>query len=69
MSSQGSANQAFTDFKHNASAHGLLAGISFMVVLPTGILIARYMRTFNNRLAPSLTLHPMTSCEGAIADS
>ncbi|KAH9029949.1 hypothetical protein EDB85DRAFT_1866835 [Lactarius pseudohatsudake] len=38
-----------TEFKHNASAHGLLAGISFLVVLPAGVLIARYTRTFTNR--------------------
>ncbi|KAH8985762.1 hypothetical protein EDB86DRAFT_2321998 [Lactarius hatsudake] len=38
-----------TEFKHNTSAHGLLAGISFLVVLPAGVLIARYTRTFTNR--------------------
>ncbi|KAH9036676.1 hypothetical protein EDB84DRAFT_1269003 [Lactarius hengduanensis] len=38
-----------TEFKHNASVHGLLAGISFLVVLPAGVLIARYTRTFTNR--------------------
>lgn len=41
--------QQFAEFKKDASAHGLLAGLSFMVILPTGILLARYLRTFTNR--------------------
>lgn len=44
-----SPEQQFADFKKDASAHGLLAGLSFMVILPTGILVARYLRTFTNR--------------------
>jgi hypothetical protein len=44
-----SPEQQFTEFKKDASAHGLLAGLSFMVILPTGILVARYLRTFTNR--------------------
>ena len=58
--------QQFEDFKKDASVHGLLAGLSFLVVLPAGVLIARYMRTFNNRYAPTLTSHLRSSWEGGI---
>ena len=49
MSSQGPPDNQFIEFKKNASAHGLLAGFAFLVVLPVGVLIARYTRTFTNR--------------------
>ena len=39
----------FSEFKKDASVHGLLASISFLVVLPAGVLIARYLRTFTHR--------------------
>jgi len=44
-----SPEHRFAEFKKGASAHGLLAGLSFMVILPIGILVARYLRTFTNR--------------------
>ena len=44
-----SPDQQYAEFKKDASAHGLLAGLSFLVILPTGILTARYLRTFTNR--------------------
>jgi len=43
------AAQKFAEFKKDASVHGLLAGLSFLVILPAGVLIARYLRTFTNR--------------------
>lgn len=47
MSSQSSAD--ISEFKKNASVHGLLESIAFLVILPVGVLIARYLRTFTNR--------------------
>ena len=47
MSSQDS--EQYLEFKKDTGAHALLAGFSFLVVLPAGILIARYIRTFINR--------------------
>ena len=44
-----SSEQQSAQFKKDASAHGLLAGLSFVVILPAGILVARYLRTFTNR--------------------
>ena len=49
MSSHASEEQKFSEFKKDVSVHGLLAGISFLVVLPAGVLVARYLRTFTNR--------------------
>ena len=44
-----SPEQQSAQFKKDASVHGLLMGISFLVILPTGVLVARYLRTFTNR--------------------
>ncbi|KAF8268746.1 hypothetical protein EI94DRAFT_1660737 [Lactarius quietus] len=53
MSSKAAAAAAaahkLAEFKKDTSIHGLLASISFLVVLPIGVLVARYTRTFTNR--------------------
>ena len=49
MPSQAAAEQKLLEFKKDVTVHGLLAGISFLVVLPAGVLVARYLRTFTNR--------------------
>jgi hypothetical protein len=49
MPSQPPPDNQFLEFKKDASTHGLLAGLTFLVFLPAGVLIARYMRTFTNR--------------------
>ena len=33
----------------DANIHSILMGLSFLVIIPAGTLIARYMRTFTNR--------------------
>jgi len=40
---------ALTDYEKKVRTHALLMGIAFLVVIPTGVLIARYLRTFTNR--------------------
>lgn len=39
----------FQQFKKDSTIHGLLMGLSFLVILPAGTLIARYLRTFTRR--------------------
>ncbi|KAI0271084.1 hypothetical protein BGY98DRAFT_937179 [Russula aff. rugulosa BPL654] len=40
---------SLTDYEKNVRTHALLMGIAFLVVIPIGVLIARYLRTFTNR--------------------
>jgi len=49
MSRQDSPEEQFLEFKKHANSHSLLASLSFLVILPAGVLIARYLRTFTNR--------------------
>ncbi|KAI9459020.1 hypothetical protein F5148DRAFT_310760 [Russula earlei] len=39
----------FSEHEKKVRDHALLASISFLIVLPLGVLIPRYMRTFTNR--------------------
>jgi hypothetical protein len=38
-----------SDYRDHVRNHALLAGIAFLVVIPLGVLIPRYLRTFTNR--------------------
>jgi hypothetical protein len=37
-------------FEDNIRDHGLLASVAFLVLMPSGILFARYVRTFTTKL-------------------
>ncbi|KAI0291150.1 hypothetical protein BC826DRAFT_1023950 [Russula brevipes] len=39
----------YTEYRDHIRNHALLAGIAFLVVIPLGVLIPRYLRTFTNR--------------------
>jgi hypothetical protein len=41
---------ALTEYETKVRNHALLAGIAFLVIVPIGVLIPRYLRTFTNRL-------------------
>jgi hypothetical protein len=40
---------SLTDYDKKVRTHALLMGIAFLVIVPTGVLFARYLRTFTNR--------------------
>ncbi|KAI9511396.1 hypothetical protein F5148DRAFT_344255 [Russula earlei] len=39
----------FSEYEEKVRDHGLLASITFLVILPLGVLLPRYVRTFTNR--------------------
>jgi hypothetical protein len=47
---------SLTDYDKKVRTHALLMGIAFLVIVPTGVLFARYLRTFTNRSVYSCTL-------------
>ena len=47
---------SLTDYEVIVRNHAVLMGTAFLVILPTGVLIARYLRNFTNRSAYSRTL-------------
>ena len=51
---------SLTDYEVKVRNHAVLMGTAFLVILPTGVLIARYLRNFTNRSAYSRTLHTRT---------
>ncbi|KAN0107376.1 hypothetical protein V8E52_010207 [Russula decolorans] len=40
---------SLTEYEKKVRTHALLMGIAFLVIIPIGVLIARYLRTFTNR--------------------
>ncbi|KAH9993162.1 hypothetical protein BJV77DRAFT_1067309 [Russula vinacea] len=40
---------SLTDYEVKVRNHAVLMGTAFLVILPTGVLIARYLRNFTNR--------------------
>jgi hypothetical protein len=46
---------SLTEYEKKVRSHALLVAIAFLVVLPLGVLIPRYLRTFTNRLVHSYT--------------
>ena len=40
---------SLSEYEKKVRTHALLMGIAFLVIIPTGVLIARYLRTFTNR--------------------
>jgi hypothetical protein len=40
---------ALTEYEKKVRNHALLVGIAFLVIVPLGVLIPRYLRTFTNR--------------------
>ena len=40
---------SLTEYEKKVRTHALLMGIAFLVIIPMGVLIARYLRTFTNR--------------------
>ncbi|KAH9060388.1 hypothetical protein EDB83DRAFT_2224358 [Lactarius deliciosus] len=49
MSSPAFANFGLSEYEKRVRDHGLLAAIAFLVIIPVGVLIPRYLRTFTNR--------------------
>jgi len=45
-----------SEYEKNVRTHALLVGIAFLVILPIGALVPRYLRTFTNRSVYSWTL-------------
>ncbi|KAF8265349.1 hypothetical protein EI94DRAFT_1736019 [Lactarius quietus] len=43
------ADTGLSEYEKRVRDHGLLAGIAFLVLIPVGVLIPRYLRTFTNR--------------------
>jgi len=41
----------FTELEKVASKHAILMGMTWLIILPTGTLMARYLRTYTSRLA------------------
>ncbi|KAI9510105.1 hypothetical protein F5148DRAFT_1182489 [Russula earlei] len=39
----------FSVYEERARAHGILASVAFLIIVPLGVLIPRYLRTFSNR--------------------
>ncbi|KAI9510101.1 hypothetical protein F5148DRAFT_1147824 [Russula earlei] len=40
---------SFSEHEERARAHGILASVAFLIIVPLGVLIPRYLRTFSNR--------------------
>ncbi|KAH9062332.1 hypothetical protein EDB87DRAFT_1673828 [Lactarius vividus] len=49
MSGPAFANFGLSEYEKRVRDHGLLAAIAFLVIIPVGVLIPRYLRTFTNR--------------------
>ncbi|KAI9442739.1 hypothetical protein H4582DRAFT_1809761 [Lactarius indigo] len=49
MSSPSFADFGLSEYEKRVRDHGLLAAIAFLVIIPVGVLIPRYLRTFTNR--------------------
>jgi hypothetical protein len=49
MSSPPFADTGLSEYEKRVRDHGLLAAIAFLVLIPVGVLIPRYLRTFTNR--------------------
>jgi len=49
MSNPYFANIGLSEYEKRVRDHGLLAGIAFLVLIPVGVLIPRYLRTFTNQ--------------------
>ncbi len=42
-------DSGLSDYEKKVRDHALLAGIAFLVLIPVGVLIPRYLRAFTNR--------------------
>jgi len=49
MSSPAFVDTGLSEYEKRVRDHGLLAAIAFLVLIPVGVLIPRYLRTFTNR--------------------
>jgi len=49
MSSPAFAHTGLSEYEKRVRDHGLLAAIAFLVLIPVGVLIPRYLRTYINR--------------------
>jgi len=49
MSSPGFADTGLSEYEKRVRDHGLLAAIAFLIVMPLGVLLPRYVRTYVNQ--------------------
>ena len=66
MSSPAFADIGLSEYEKRVRDHGLLAAIAFLVLIPVGVLIPRYLRTFTNRLVLTPAAHPEAPCESTL---